>query len=162
VRPAAARSSPSRARTAPAQPGSASRRQDKLDAAFLEALADAIDDRLLNRAATKAVERLRRHGTETTDQRTALMRERDRTAAGIRNLVDAVKLGRATDILLRELEVQEAALKSLERRIADLDGRRVVPIDGRGRRLAWRPWRGNFGPRSRRAARRPGDCCSVS
>jgi site-specific DNA recombinase len=105
-------------------------RQEKLDAAFLEALVEAIDDRLLERAVTKAVERLKRRGASVTDERAALGRERDRTAAAIRNLVDAVKLGRATEILLRELEVQEAALKSLERRIADLDGRRVVPIDG--------------------------------
>jgi hypothetical protein len=65
-------------------------RQDKLDAAFLAALADAIDDRLLERAVTKAIERLRRRSTESTDERATLLRERDRTAAGIRHLVDAV------------------------------------------------------------------------
>ena len=41
-------------------------------------------------------------------------RIRDRTAAGIRHLVDAAKLGRATDTLLGELATQEAALKALE------------------------------------------------
>src|SRR5207249_3816494 len=52
-------------------------RQDKLDAAFLEALGEAIDDRLLERAVTTAVERLRRRGAEAPDQRAALVRERD-------------------------------------------------------------------------------------
>jgi hypothetical protein len=107
-------------------------RQDKLDAAFLEALAEAIDDRLLQQAVTKAVDRLRRCGTEATDERAALMRERDRTAAGIRNLVDAVKLGRATDTLLGELQTQEAALKALERRIAEAGGPRVARFDDAG------------------------------
>src|SRR4030095_14245415 len=41
-----------------------------------------------------------------------------------------VKLGRATDTLLAELQTQEAGLKALERRITDLDGRRVPQLDG--------------------------------
>ncbi len=104
-------------------------RQEKLDKVFLEALAEAIDDRLLARAVTKAGEKLQRRGTDATDQRAALGRERDRTAAGIRHLVEAVKLGRATDTLLAELHAQENALKALERRLAELAGRRVVPLD---------------------------------
>src|SRR5262245_38512382 len=67
-------------------------RQDKLDAAFLRALAEAIDDRLLERAVAKAVTRLKRRGSESTDQHAALTRERDRLAAAIRHLVDAVKV----------------------------------------------------------------------
>jgi site-specific DNA recombinase len=104
-------------------------RQDKLDAAFLEALAEAIDDRLLERAVSKAVERLKRRGASATDERAALGRERDRTAAAIRHLVDAVKRGRATDTLLGELQTQEAALKALERRIAETGGPRVALVD---------------------------------
>src|SRR5262249_5870746 len=104
-------------------------RQDKLDKAFLDALAEAIDAQLLERAVAKAVARLRRRGTESDDQRAALMRERDRLAAGIRHLLDAVKLGRATDTLLSELQRQEAALKALEGRIADVGRPCVVPID---------------------------------
>jgi site-specific DNA recombinase len=105
-------------------------RQEKLDAAFLEALAEAIDEQLLARAVTKAVEKLQRRGGGATEKRAALVRERDRTAASIRHLVDAVKLGRATDTLLSELVTQEAALKALERRIGEMDRQRVVPIDG--------------------------------
>ena len=75
-------------------------------------------DWILERAVVKAVDRLRRRGSETTYQRAALVRERDRIAVRIRHLVDAVKLGRATETLLSELQTQEAALKALERRIA--------------------------------------------
>jgi hypothetical protein len=42
-------------------------RQEKLDAAFLDALADAIDDGLLQRAVTKAVDRLCRPGARAAD-----------------------------------------------------------------------------------------------
>lgn len=103
-------------------------RQELLDAAFLDAMAEAIDERLLARAVTKAVDRLQRRVNDAPDQRAALARERDRTAAGVRHLVDAVKLGRATDTLLR---------------------------DWRG---AWRPWRRNSARRSRRAGRTHGGC----
>jgi len=104
-------------------------RQEKLDAAFLDALAEAIDERLLERAVTKAVERLRRRGRERTDQRAALVPERDRIGSAIRHLVDAVKLGRATDTLLAELHAQEAALKALERQIAEAGRQHTIPVD---------------------------------
>lgn len=104
-------------------------RQEKLDAAFLGALADAIDDRLLERAVTKAVDRLRRRGARAADERGVLVRERDRTATKIRHLVEAVKLGRATATLLDELHAQEAALKALELRIAEAGRQQAIPID---------------------------------
>jgi len=107
-------------------------RQDKLDKAFLDALVGAVDDRLLERAVCKAVQRLRRRSGDSIDQRAALVRERDRTASAIRHLVDAVKLGRATDTLLSELQTQEAALKALERRIGEATGQRVVRLDDAG------------------------------
>jgi site-specific DNA recombinase len=103
--------------------------QTKLDDAFLEALAEAVDERLLARAVRKAVERLQGRRASAADEGTALVRDRDRTAAAIRNLVDAVKLGRATETLLAELGTQEAALKALERRVADLNGRQAIPVD---------------------------------
>jgi DNA invertase Pin-like site-specific DNA recombinase len=105
-------------------------RQEKLDKAFLEALAESIDDQLLSRAVAKAVERLQRPRPDVHQDRARLAREREQTATSIRHLLDAVKLGRATDTLLAELQVQEAALKALERRIADLVGRRDVQFDG--------------------------------
>jgi hypothetical protein len=79
---------------------------------------------------TRAVDRLKRRTPAAHDDRAPLVRERDRTAAGIRHLLDAVKGGRATDTLLGELATQEARVKALERRIAECDGRPViVPSD---------------------------------
>jgi hypothetical protein len=85
--------------------------------------------RSAGRAVTNAVEGLRRRRGGTSEARVVLVRERDRTAAGIRHLVEAVKLGHATDTLLSELAAQESALKALERRISELDRRRAVAID---------------------------------
>jgi hypothetical protein len=99
-------------------------RQEELDVAFLDALAEAIDERLLARVVTKAVERLQRGRTKTTDDRKALEGERDHTATGVRHLVDAVKLRHATDTPLAELHPQEGALKALERQMPTLNGRR--------------------------------------
>lgn len=104
-------------------------RQEKLDEAFLSALGEAIDDRLLERAVSKALERLERRRPDAGAERAELTRERDRIAGGVRHLVDAVKRGRATDTLLEELHRQEAALKALERRIAELDERHIVTLD---------------------------------
>ena len=57
-------------------------RQDRLDAAFLDALAGALDERLITRAVTKALDRVQQRGKEAPDRRAALLRERDVIAAG--------------------------------------------------------------------------------
>jgi hypothetical protein len=137
-------------------------RQDKLDAAFLETLVEAIDDRLLARAVIKAIERLTRRNAGAPDERAALVRERDRTAAGVRHLVDAVKLGQATETLLAELAIQETALKALERRMADLDGRRVVPIDSKRLTARVEAVAAEFRATITQGGRKPGDCSSGS
>ena len=105
-------------------------RQEKLDEAFLSALAEVLDDGLLERAVSTALDRLQRQRPDAAAQRAELTGERDRIGVGVRHLLDAVKRGRATDTLLEELQRQEAALKTLERRIAELDARRIVPMDG--------------------------------
>jgi hypothetical protein len=96
------------------------------------------------------------------DERAALLRERTQLATAIRHLVDAVKLGRATDTLLAELATQEAALKGLERRIADIDGSRVVVATDGARLTArvaaaareFRAMLKDGGPRARRVLQR--------
>jgi DNA invertase Pin-like site-specific DNA recombinase len=102
-------------------------RQETLNAAFLDALAEAIDERLITRAIEKAVARLQRRA-DAPDPRAALVRERTEIEASMRHLVDAVKRGRATDTLLSELAAQEERGKTIARRLAELDGRlRAVP-----------------------------------
>jgi site-specific DNA recombinase len=108
-------------------------RQERLDAVFLDALAEALDERLLARAVALALEREQARGREAPDRRAALRRERDAPAAAVRNLLEAVKHGRATETLLAELAVQEARGKALDRELAELDQRpRVVPLDRKG------------------------------
>jgi hypothetical protein len=96
------------------------------------------------------------------DERAALLRERTQLATAIRHLVDAVKLGRATGTLLAELATQETALKGLERRIADIDGSRVVVPTDSARLTArvaaaareFRAMLKDGGPRARRVLQR--------
>jgi len=107
-------------------------RQDRLDAAFLDALAGALDERLITRAVTKALDRVQQRGKEAPDRRAALLRERDVIAAGIRHLLDAVKQGRATETLLTELAMQEERAKAIARQLAEVEHQQlanVVPLD---------------------------------
>jgi site-specific DNA recombinase len=105
-------------------------RQDRLDAVFLDALAEAIDERLIARAVATALEREERRGAEAPDRRAALRRERVTIAAGMRHLLDAVKLGRATETLLAELAVQEERAQAIGRQLAELENRpRLVPLE---------------------------------
>ena len=106
--------------------------QEKLDAAFLDALAEAINERLIARAVEKALARVQRGRTTTTDERAALLQRRTTVETGIRHLLDAVKLGHATETLLAEIQRQEAEAKVIARELADLDSRaRIVPIEGK-------------------------------
>src|SRR5262249_49097398 len=102
-------------------------RQKFLDDAFLDALAEALDDRLIARAIEKAVARAQSGRAASADQRMRLLRERSNVETNMRNLVDAVKLGRATETLLAELQGQEERQKAIGRELAELDSRaRVV------------------------------------
>src|SRR5262245_30185640 len=96
-------------------------RQDRLDAAFLDALAAAIDERLIARAVTQALARFEQRGKEAPDRRAALLRERDAIAAGVQHLLEAVKQGRATETLLAELAAEEERAKAVARQLAELE-----------------------------------------
>ena len=61
--------------------------QEKLDAAFLDALDEAIDERLVADAVTKAVRKLAACLGSMADERAALLRERTQLATAIRHLV---------------------------------------------------------------------------
>src|SRR5215468_4179344 len=105
-------------------------RQDLLEAAFLDPLADALDEQVMARAVTLALERLQRRGAEVPAERAALERERAAVATACRHLLDAVKRGQATETLLAELAVEEGKGRDLDRRLAALDARpRPVSLD---------------------------------
>src|SRR5215467_12790629 len=96
-------------------------RQERLDRVFLDALAEALDEQVIARAVTLALERVERRGAETPAKRAAIERERAAVATAIRHLLDAVKRGQATETLLGELAVQEDRAKELDRTLAALD-----------------------------------------
>src|SRR5262249_8506929 len=105
-------------------------RQDRLDRVFLDALAEALDEQVMARAVTLALERLQRRGAEVPAERAALERERAAIATACRHLLDAVKRGQATETLLAELAGEEEKAKALDRKLAALDARpRPVPLD---------------------------------
>jgi len=105
-------------------------RQDRLEAAFLDALAEALDERVIARAVTLALERVQRRGAEAPAERAALERERAAVAAACRHLLDAVKRGQATETLLAALAGEEKKAKALDRKLAALDARpRPVSLD---------------------------------
>jgi site-specific DNA recombinase len=104
--------------------------QATLEAAFLDALAEAIDGRVIARAVEKATARLPRRRQAVPEARAALAREQETVQAGIRNLVMAVRSGHATETLLAELADQEARGKALARQLADLDVRPVTVDSG--------------------------------
>ena len=98
-------------------------RQDRLDAVFLDALAEALDERVIARAVALALERAQRRGAEAPDQRAALGRERAGITTAMRHLLDAVKGGRATETLLAELATQEERAKAIDQQLAALTSR---------------------------------------
>ena len=112
-------------------------RQERLDTVFLDALAEAIDERVIARAVDLALARAQQRRAEGPDQRAAFSRERAAITTAMRHLLDAVKGGRATDTLLAELTVQEERAKTLDRQLAALESRpRPVSLDSK--RLAAR------------------------
>ncbi len=105
-------------------------RQDRLDAAVLGALAEALDERALAPLVARALERAERRRAEAPDRRRTLERERAANATVVRHLVDAIKRGQATETLLAELAVEEARAKAIEQELAALDARpRLVALD---------------------------------
>src|SRR5215467_7220974 len=96
-------------------------RQDRLDAAVLRALAEALDERALAPLVARALDRAERRRAEVPEQRRTLERERAANATVIRRLVDAIKHGQATETLLGELAVEEARAKTIDQQLAALD-----------------------------------------
>ena len=78
-------------------------RQERLDQIVLQAIADALDERILARAVERALERLRTGQDRLPDRRTAVERELSLLETHIGNLVDVVARGEANDPLLARL-----------------------------------------------------------
>jgi DNA invertase Pin-like site-specific DNA recombinase len=110
-------------------------RQEILDGALLGAISQALDEHVIEAAVARALEQLRSRQRGSADRRVDLQRELQRVQARIGHLLEAVKRGRATDVLLETLEAEIARKALILKEIgvmdtpssaASLDARRLV------------------------------------
>jgi len=88
-------------------------RQDRLDQVVLDAIADALDERLLARAVEKALQRLRRAPDQAKDRQVAIRAELPLLEARMRTLVDEIARGYATETLRDDLQASEQRKRTL-------------------------------------------------
>ena len=81
--------------------------QERLDQVVLQAIADALDERILARAVEKALERLRGGQDRLQDRRAAIERELSLLETHIGNLVDAVARGERNESLFARLKTED-------------------------------------------------------
>jgi site-specific DNA recombinase len=104
--------------------------QAVIERAFLDALVAVLDTRMIEDAVRLALERLRHDGDARLGQREVLEREQSLIDARTRHILDAVKSGYATTVLLQELEREEARKSAIVTELAALaDLARVASLD---------------------------------
>lgn len=91
--------------------------QEGLDQVVLQAIADALDERILARAVEKALQRLRGGQDRFQDRRAAIERELSLLETHIGNLVDAVARGERNESLFSRLKTEDTRKKTLHRRV---------------------------------------------
>ena len=97
-------------------------RQTLLDRALLDAVAEALDARVLELAVDKALARLRAGEAQHLDRRTQIERELSLITSRIARLGEAVASGRATDALLDLLQAEDARKRTIVQELAGFDG----------------------------------------
>jgi hypothetical protein len=115
-------------------------RQERLDQVLLQAIADALDERILTQAVEKALERLRNGQDRLLNERTTIERELSLLETQIRHLLDAAARGEATDSLLARLKAEDARKKALAAELQALQASIVASLDSKrlGRELTAR------------------------
>jgi len=104
--------------------------QDALDDALMLAIADALDERVLDEAVAAALARLRAGQETHLDRRTQIERELSLIEAQERRLVEAIKRGDSIDPLVTALKAEEERKRALTAELASLaDMARVVSLD---------------------------------
>jgi hypothetical protein len=105
-------------------------RQEVIERAFLDALAAALDARMIEGAVREALVTRRRDGDQRLGQRGQLERERSLVEARTRHILNAVGAGFATTPLLQALEREEARKDAIATELARLaDFERVASLD---------------------------------
>jgi hypothetical protein len=89
----------------------------------LTAIREALEERVLEQAVTRTMERLRTARAGDVGRRAALERELGAVEASMANLGEVVKRGRATDSLLELLEAEHAKREGLRDQLALFDHR---------------------------------------
>jgi site-specific DNA recombinase len=88
-------------------------REEVLDHAILQAINDVLDERILEAAVERALERLRSGQERHLDRRTAIERELSLIEAQERRFVDAIKRGGDLDSLVACLKAEDGRKKAL-------------------------------------------------
>jgi hypothetical protein len=105
-------------------------RQDVVDDALLNAIACALDERVLGAAVEGALHRLRSGPELRRDRRTAIERELSLGEQRQRHLIEAVKRGEPVESLVAALKVEEDRKKVLEGELASLiEMEKVASLD---------------------------------
>jgi site-specific DNA recombinase len=98
-------------------------RQEILDGALLEAISKALDEQLVEAAVERALEQLRARRGKQADRGRDLQRELLLVEARMGHLLEAVKRGRATAVLLETLEAEATRKKAILRELEEVDER---------------------------------------
>jgi site-specific DNA recombinase len=104
--------------------------QEVLDDALMRAIAEALDERLLDEAVATALARLRSGQEQQLDRRTQIERELSLIEAQEHRLVEAVKRGDPIDPLVAALRAEENRKRALTAELANLaDAARIAALD---------------------------------
>ncbi len=104
--------------------------QATLDAAVLQALSAALDERTIEATVEKALAKLRATRAEQPERRAAIERELFLIKAKVRHLVAAISRGEVVEPLLAALKGEEARKATLTQELAGLEEiAKIVSID---------------------------------
>jgi DNA invertase Pin-like site-specific DNA recombinase len=95
-------------------------KQELLDQAVLTALADVLDERILEAAVEKAVQRLQVQNKDVAKQRSSLAQQLSEVETRKHRLVDAIARGEAIESLLTQLKAEEHQARLLTEQLRTL------------------------------------------
>jgi len=95
-------------------------KQELLDQAVLTALADVLDERILEAAVEKAVQQLEAQNKDVATQRSRLAQELSEIETRKHRLVEAIARGEAIESLLTQLKAEEQQARLLTERLSML------------------------------------------
>jgi site-specific DNA recombinase len=105
-------------------------RQELLDQAVLGSVSEVLDERIMDAAVDRALERLRTGHEKHLDRKTQVERELSLIAAQERRLVEAIKRGEAPEALVAALKDEEQRKNALALELDGLTGLdRVASLD---------------------------------